>query len=115
MDVAMIPVDERLLALEPRKDDLPSARRLSGFDTKTSRCRLERVDDVGKAGRWSLRGGGVRPSTHGCERQRHDDLHRVTSSDLPLEDPAILREARHRALVQVCGLELRYEVRRYRV
>src|SRR5207237_3384315 len=75
MDVAVIPVDERFLALEPRKDYLPSARRPSGLNAKTSRRRLERIDDVGKAGRWSLRGGAVRPGTQRRECEGHNDLH----------------------------------------
>src|SRR5439155_23738632 len=96
MDVAVIPVDERFLALEPREDDLPSARRLSGLDAKTPRRRLERIDDVGKTCRWSLRGSGVRPSTQPCEREGDDHLHRETSSFLPFED-------RPSACSLVCG------------
>src|SRR5438128_2234193 len=87
MDVAVIPVDERFLALEPRKDYLPSARRLSGLNAKTPRRRLERIDDVGKAGRWRLRGGAVRPSTQPCEREGDDHLHRETSSFSTLRGP----------------------------
>src|SRR5881397_2932385 len=83
MDVAVIPVDERFLALEPREDDLPSARRLSGLDAKAPRRRFERIDDVGKAGRWSLRGGAVCPGTQPRECEGHHDLHVNGSSVAP--------------------------------
>src|SRR5437763_1692410 len=105
MDVAVIPLDECLLPLEPSEDDLPSTRRLSGLDAKASRRRLERIDDVGKACRWHLRDSAVHPSTQPCEREGDDHPHRET--------PPFLLFAAFLAFNVVSGLPLARS-RRYR-
>src|SRR3989441_11990681 len=79
MDVTVIPLDERLLALEPREDDSLAARGLRGLDAETSRRRGEGADHVGEAGGARLGEGRARPCADEPEGGGRDDLHRATS------------------------------------
>src|SRR5262249_21378827 len=70
--VVVVPVDERLLALEPGEDHPLAAGRLPGLYAEDSGRRLERSDDVGELG---LRTRRYRSYQKGRDRHEHTDHH----------------------------------------